>query len=1159
MVNAEKVVIDIVANDQAGKVFEDLNKKLKSLQKLSDSTTKKLSSAGSKNQNNSTDNNKTYRRVSSALTNINKRISTTTANIQRRNSTVLGNIQRRTFDIESSIQRRTSTVLGNIQRRNSSVLGNIQRRTSTVLGNIQRRIYLALGNVQRRVSTSVSRIQNNTSLTTIQRRVSTVLGAIQRRVSTTQTRIQQRVSTTLTRIYNRTSTTLTNIQRRVSTVLGNIQRKTFSNQSQNNTNILNVLNKINNNVSRIASRTRSSRGGSNYSGNGGRNSATGTIDELNSGVTIARSNFHDLNTLMYSVNGRLSQFSAQIAGIFGAAGIGDMIGKMWDGAAQRQQNMLYLIHQKGVEEANAYYNDIMEIVTELPGDDTFLTNILNMASAMDSSLKIDNLKEAGTAITDYYMAATMKGENAYETQKDIRKFITTGETRGLRNSVLASEIDLLKNKNNVLERTQALEKALENTGFAGMSEYESAANELEEFKGHFQKAFADLGTLITSVVQPLMKFYNTIDSIFGSRVSQLIILASMLLIGFFTIVGGGALLLAVVSQSLEVLGMNLGAYAFIIRNSTSLQGAFNMMLQNSIGIQAFEQIAVDGSVKAGLRNLAVKSKVLIATQLNVAENEREIISIFGLTTASLRYIKTKIVKIATTIRDIIVGVDEVAVTEAKIAVESGFATVLLTETELEEANRIIRVANIRAKIVEKVETIKLIASTIWEVVVKGNLNVITAESTFGKILETIATTGLISVTFTDAGVQILDAEGKEINTIATLGLAVATGILKSMFLEVEIIVWIVVGVIAALIIVVEKVGEAFGWWKDIGSMISAISEGINRLWNAFIGSDVIQGIISYFQKFVGVIQYVFNSIGNMLSLLTGGGNGTFDVVQSIINVFGTLGDVIKWVWNLLDDWSNSPLGIITWLNPLGILIFHLDEIGSLFEDIGDAVNRFVDTSEFQALISAFGEVWTELQEPFQEIWDLVNEIIGLFGELFSDPEGQGTEERINFLVEILKGLATIIRVVVIPAIRGIGLAIRIILTPVRIFLEIVKMIGNLVTQVSNAIKNSFIGKLLGWDKDNNDNNSKYPENPVNRPNNPIGYNQRLTGANVNSVRNLGRTYNSNTNQNQTVIHQHFSEGSMPIDARNMTAKEARKMFVGAFGYNRSVGSKGILR
>ena len=46
MVNAEKVVIDIIANDQAGKVFEDLNKKLKSLQKLSDSTTQKLHTQG---------------------------------------------------------------------------------------------------------------------------------------------------------------------------------------------------------------------------------------------------------------------------------------------------------------------------------------------------------------------------------------------------------------------------------------------------------------------------------------------------------------------------------------------------------------------------------------------------------------------------------------------------------------------------------------------------------------------------------------------------------------------------------------------------------------------------------------------------------------------------------------------------------------------------------------------------------------------------------------------------------------------------------------------------------------------------------------------------------------------------------------------------------
>ena len=64
----------------------------------------------------------------------------------------------------------------------------------------------------------------------------------------------------------------------------------------------------------------------------------------------------------------------------------------------------------------------------------------------------------------------------------------------------------------------------------------------------------------------------------------------------------------------------------------------------------------------------------------------------------------------------------------------------------------------------------------------------------------------------------------------------------------------------------------------------------------------------------------------------------------------------------------------------------------------DAIDRFVDTPEFQALIEAWNEAISALQEPFQEIWSLIQEIMDLIGEAFggeSDPVGRGTEERIR--------------------------------------------------------------------------------------------------------------------------------------------------------------------
>ena len=233
-----------------------------------------------------------------------------------------------------------------------------------------------------------------------------------------------------------------------------------------------------------------------------------------------------------------------------------------------------------------------------------------------------------------------------------------------------------------------------------------------------------------------------------------------------------------------------------------------------------------------------------------------------------------------------------------------------------------------------------------------------------------------------------------------------------------------------------------------------------------------------------------------------------------------------------------------------------------------------------------------------------------------DPEGQGTEDRINLLVEVLKGLALLIRVVVIPAIRNIAFVIKMVLMPLRVVLTVIKAIltvismarngvgafteawtqltnplrmvfdflkgiSDMVNQVSDAIKNSVIGKLLGWDKESNgeDNAQKVDDVRSNLYDNMKtsvqGSNmdfvtkqtimselnsQSISKDHASAVQQLGRTYNNNNNnQKQVVINNNFSEGSMPIDARNMTKNEARKMFIGAFGYRRAVGYNGILR
>lgn len=1103
-------------------------------------------------------------------------------------------------------------------------------------------------------------------------------------------------------------------------------------------------------------------------------------------VKVGVSAFHEMNNLMVTVGGQFTNLSNQIAGIFGAAGLSGMVEKMWKGATERQTNMLYLMHQKGTEQANTYYNEIMDIVTQLPGDDTFLTNILNLSAAMDKNIKVDKLKELGTAITDYYIASTMKGEIPFEVQRDMRKYITTGETRPLRNSIIANEIDLLKNKNTVLERGQALQEALKKNGFEGMSQYESATNELEELKGHFQKAFADIGTAITSVAQPIMKFYNTMDTVFGSRLSQGIILVATAFIGLFAAVGLTMVIIPTIIRNFEIVGMQLRLLKWVVDSNVVSHGALNTVITMLIGTENAEAIAVNGSVVAGIRQLATTYNLILAKKLNIAVNEGETASLWALSIASLSAIKNKIIEIGITIKRIIFGQTEASLDVARAVIQGKYASVVGSAAYMKAAENAIEAEGIRVKILARWTTIKdtisVIANTVartpniiarWlktdatlaEIIAEEvntlsenkntSATLFNALSKLKKVINTIELIGSIlfltivewlntDASLTSAYAHVSDTVAKIGDTEATLGLATATAILDVVMAPITLTILAIVGAIIALIIVIEKVGEAFGWWSDFGSMFQAIADGINRIWNAFVNSDIVQGIISYFQKFVASIQYVIESLQKMFGLIFGQNNGEFDIVQTIIDLFGKLGDIIMWVWNLMDDWSNSPLGIITWLNPLGVLIFHLDEIGSLFEDIGDAINRFIGTTEFQDMVKDLNEAFAALQEPFQEIWSLINEIISAFSEVFNseDPEGQGTEKRINFLVELLKGLSFVIRVVLVPAIRNVALVVRIVLTPLRVVLTIIKFItgaigavtgkvrsfgnswgvlkeplnwlsklGDMIKNVINriieimnyigllkpimsyvdwqvnglikifyqvvdalkyivgivnqvgdmiahpmkivtaiidglksvfdglinvfkvflgyiaqilsyfgilepviniinsliqqttdlvngllkpilavidAVKNSIVGKLLGWDKDNNNKDNNNQDNGDNKNGNfqkvwnglydrmkngvessnldiitkqqVLGElnNQKNRGNNVNNVRNLGRNYNNTNNNRQVIINQNFSEGAMPIDARNMTKKEARKMFIGAFGYRRAVGNNNAI-
>jgi len=124
--------------------------------------------------------------------------------------------------------------------------------------------------------------------------------------------------------------------------------------------------------------------------------------------------------------------------------------------------------------------------------------------------------------------------------------------------------------------------------------------------------------------------------------------------------------------------------------------------------------------------------------------------------------------------------------------------------------------------------------------------------------------------------------------------------------------------VAAVIVIIEQIGEALGWWTDFGTMLDSIKAGVERLWNAFINSPQVQGAIAAVQNALqqlwNFVQPVFAWLGaawNNLFNGEGAGSGGPDIVGSIINAFGKLGEIASAVFSVLQQGFNAVAYVVT--------------------------------------------------------------------------------------------------------------------------------------------------------------------------------------------------------------------------------------------------------
>ncbi len=266
---------------------------------------------------------------------------------------------------------------------------------------------------------------------------------------------------------------------------------------------------------------------------------------LKSVESQAKSTAKSVQSSFSSMGSAIGSVFASIAGGFGLM---ELAQSMWSGATQKQFNEVYLGTKMNTAAAKSYIKTIQQIVAEVPGDDTFMNSLLTGALAKQTNLSVETLRLLGQTAADYVLVSQQTGAGfALESQREIKDYILTGNT-GLmaRDGILRNQLKTLEGKKTIQERILALDKALKDEGYRGLSQQEIAAVKMEEFKGKLQVAATTVGEKLLPYVERVLDWFLGLDNATQEWITQLGVVVG--------IITGLGLLFAPVIWSIKEVG-----------------------------------------------------------------------------------------------------------------------------------------------------------------------------------------------------------------------------------------------------------------------------------------------------------------------------------------------------------------------------------------------------------------------------------------------------------------------------------------------------------------------------------------------------------------------------------------------------------------------------
>lgn len=185
-------------------------------------------------------------------------------------------------------------------------------------------------------------------------------------------------------------------------------------------------------------------------------------------------------------------------------------------AGQQEQQETFLKMNIGAEGAAKQMKVINDLVADLPGDDVAIGGLLSQAAAKNAGITADELKRMGDNAADYFAAMSNYGKSSAEAQQDLTNYILTGNTAELeRSPVLQAHIDKLKEAGSVEERNKTLQEAMNEEGWAGISQQETYNNKLETFTAMLDRGKRQMGEMFLDAAGGAMDFIGQLDSATG--------------------------------------------------------------------------------------------------------------------------------------------------------------------------------------------------------------------------------------------------------------------------------------------------------------------------------------------------------------------------------------------------------------------------------------------------------------------------------------------------------------------------------------------------------------------------------------------------------------------------------------------------------------------